>query len=370
MSFIDELKKRNVFKVGITYVIVAWVVIQVADTLFPTFGAPAWVMPVFTTIIMLGLPLALVLAWAFEITPIGVRLTVDEDTVKGSPSGLLLNVVIMGIMALVIVWLVVDRYRMDDATTVADTVNASSTTGSASSATIASNRLPNSIAVLPFANLSPDENNAYFAAGIHDTVLLELSKITDMNVIARTSVLPYADTTLPLDNIAETLNVETIMEGSVQYVEGQVRITAQLINPETGAHLWSGNYDRPFADIFTIQSEIAQNIASAIGAELLPEELQQISRRQTDSEEALALYLKARALTPNLSPGMDPLARKNLQEAIALDPEFAEPYAVLAFHYALSLGSTHPDLSMNERETLTRQYAQTALRLNPDLGLA
>ena len=284
MAFFEELQRRKVFRVGITYVIAGWIIIQVADTLFPTFGAPPWVMPVFTTMVMLGFPLALVLAWAFEITPIGIRITQDEDTARGSPSGIILNFIIMGVMAVAIVWLVLDR-NMDDAASVAETTAAQPNPIAEAGAPVI---LANSIAVLPFENLSPDPNNAYFAAGIHDTVLLELSKIKDMNVIARPSVLPYAQTTKPLSDIAAELRVQTIMEGSVQYAEGQVRITAQLINPETGAHLWSGNYDRPFTDVFTIQSEIAQNIARAIGAKLLPEELTSISRQQTDSEKGQA----------------------------------------------------------------------------------
>lgn len=369
MSFFDELKRRSVFKVGVTYIIAGWIVIQVADTLLPTYGAPPWIMPVFTTIILLGFPLALVLAWALEVTPIGIRITVDEDTVKGSPSGLILNFIIMGVMAVVIIWLVFDRSRMPE-TSSGDTVSMNTGQDEQTVSPEETARLPNSIAVLPFENLSPDPNNAYFAAGIHDTVLLELSKISDMNVISRTSVLPYADSNKSIEEIAKELNVETVMEGSVQYAEGQVRITAQLINPLTDAHIWSGNFDRPFSDVFRIQSDIAQSIASAIGATLLPEELQSISRQQTDSEEALALYLQAKALVPNIAPFMPAEARNALREAIKLDPNFAEAYAMLGFHYSLSLGGPDPELTNSERETLAREYAETAIRLNPDLGLA
>jgi TolB-like protein len=369
MALIEELKRRKVFRVAAAYAIVAWLAIQAASILLPTYGAPAWVMPVFTTVVMLGFPLALVLAWALEITPGGVRVTADTQPPRGALSGLTLNLFIMGVMALVIVALVV-KLNVEAPTSELDAADLQAAAAAPTTSPAPANLLPNSIAVLPFANLSPDANNAYFAAGIHDTVLLELSKIRDMNVIARTSVLPYADTELPLAEIAATLRVENILEGSVQYAEGQVRITAQLINPSTGAHLWSGNYDRPFADVFAIQSEIASNIARAIGAELLPEELQQIGRRQTASEEAFALYLQARALEPNIAPNMAAPVRAALEQAIALDPDFAEPYAVLAFHYTLSLGNFHPELSNAEREDLGRRYALTALRLNPALGLA
>ena len=364
MSFFAELKRRNVFKVGLAYVIVAWIIIQVADTLLPTYGAPAWVMPVFTTIILLGFPLALVLSWALEISPSGISVTHDGDTTKGSPSGLILNFVIMGVMAVVILWLVFDRGQSPA------TIEVISTPEESTAIVEQPSRLPNSIAVLPFENLSPDPDNAYFAAGIHDTVLHELAKISDMNVIARTSVMPYADTTLSISEIAETLNVESIMEGTVQYAEGQVRITAQLINPETGAHIWSGNFDRPFADVFTIQSEISQRIADAIGAELLPQELQQITRQSFVSEEAYALYLQAKALVPNIAPNIPIEARNALHRAIELDPDFAEAYAFLAFQYALSLGTEDPLLTMTQRETFAREFAETAIRLNPDLGLA
>lgn len=370
MSFFAELKRRNVFKVGLTYIIVAWIIIQVADTLLPTYGAPAWVMPVFTTVILLGLPLALVLSWALEISPAGISVTHDGDTTKGSPSGLLLNFVIMGVMACVIIWLVIDRSTDTDTQTVATTTEENMQTLPAQEVAVASTRLPNSIAVLPFENLSPDPDNAYFAAGIHDTVLHELAKISDMNVIARTSVMQYANTTLPVGEIADTLNVGSIMEGTVQYAEGQVRITAQLINPDTGSHIWSGNFDRPFADVFTIQSEIAQSIANAIGAELLPQELASIRQQYTQSEEAYSLYLQARALVDNISPVIIPEVESLLLRAIDLDPTFAHPYAMLAFNYALSLGYPTIGLSIEERESKAREYAQTTLNLDPNQGLA
>jgi len=366
MSFFSELKRRKVFRVGVTYIIAGWIIIQVADTLLPTYGAPAWVMPVFTTMILLGFPLSLVLAWALEVSPSGVHVTHDGDTNKGSPSGLILNFVIMGVMAAVILWLVIDQSRVTDApsvTTVSESESQPLLVGQ-------SNRLPNSIAVLPFENLSPDPDNAYFAAGIHDTVLHELAKISDMNVIARTSVLPYAGTALPIAEIAETLNVENIMEGTVQYAEGHVRITAQLINPETGAHIWSGNFDRPFSDVFTIQSEIAQSIANAIGSELLPQELQLISQQYTSSEEAYSLFLLARALVPNIAPSMPQQAKDSLERAIELDPEFIQAHAMLAFHYALSLGNPDPDLDDTEKERRARQYTQNTLDLDPNNGQA
>ena len=233
--------------------------------------------------------------------------------------------------------------------------------------------LPNSVAVLPFENLSADENNAYFAAGIHDTVLNELAKIADMTVIARTSVLRYADGQTPLRQIAEELHVETIMEGTVQYADGQVRITAQLVDPATGSHLWSRNYDRPFADIFVIQSEIASQIALALEAELLPSEQESLDRAPTRSEEAYALYLRARSLEPNMHPAMVLPFYSLLHEAVTEDPGFALAHATLAFAYARGLGyiARGPmGETLEEVEVLAISHAQRALNSDPNQGLA
>ena len=240
--------------------------------------------------------------------------------------------------------------------------------------------LTNSVAVLPFENLSPDPNNAYFAAGVHDTILNELAKINDVNVIARTTMLRYEESDKTLSEIADELNVETIMEGSVQYANNRVRITAQLIDPGTGSHLWSENYDRDFDDIFEIQSDIATRIASALEAELLPTERLVIERPLTNSAEAYTLYLQAmERINWDFSPGTraDVVATFHayLDRAIELDEDFALAHAAKASSYGYYMTVVFDPVSgdrtaMSELAALARKHADRALAIDPETGLA
>ena len=271
MSFFGELRRRNVLRVGIAYLAAAWVLIQVVDVVVPNLGAPAWIIQALIFSSALGFPLALLLAWFYEFTPEGIKATAEVAAVEAVKfTGRKLDFAIIGLLVLAVGVLLV-RSPFDDQPVV----------------------LPNSVAVLPFANMSPNADDAYFAAGMHNTILNELAKLQNMNVIARPSVLQYADGQTPISEIAEALNVETVMEGSVQYADGRILVTAQLIDPVTSAQLWSDNYDREFADIFDIQADIAMNIANALEAELLPAERERIARAPTDSPAAYALYLSA-----------------------------------------------------------------------------
>ncbi len=238
--------------------------------------------------------------------------------------------------------------------------------------------LPNSVAVLPFDNLSPDADDAYFAAGIHETILNELAKLQNMNVIARTSVLQYADGQTPISEIAEALNVETVMEGSVQYANGRILVTAQLIDPVTSAHLWSENYDREFADIFDIQADIAINIANALEAELLPAERERITTAPTDSPAAYALYLSAVEASQFLIE--TDRAIQLLDRAIENDGNFALAHAtkarILGFKFVDEVSRAATDSFENAAEVAEQlertviEHAQRALELDPQLGLA
>ncbi len=240
--------------------------------------------------------------------------------------------------------------------------------------------LANSIAVLPFENLSSDPDNAYFATGVHDALLNELAKISDMNVISHASVLRYGDGQTPIRQIAAELNVETVMEGTVQYADNQVRITAQLIDPETGAHLWSENYNRNFSGIFAIQTEIALNIAMALEAELLPAEIESIERPPTNSPDAYAAYLKTLAVMLSgfdVSASSDTLyvVQSYLDDALRLDPDFALAHAWKARIFYLSR-INDPVTEENwlgfksEMDRLALEYANRALALDPNIGLA
>ncbi|HEY5623091.1 MAG TPA: tetratricopeptide repeat protein, partial [Gammaproteobacteria bacterium] len=225
--------------------------------------------------------------------------------------------------------------------------------------------LPNSIAVLPLDNLSPDPDNAYFASGLHEEILNQLVKLRNLNVISRTSVLQYAENRPAIQEIAEALNVQSVMEGSVRYDAngGRIRVTAQLIDPDTGAHLWSETYDRNFENIFAVESDIAMNIANALAAEISPEEQQSIETRPTVSSEAYALYLRSFNLG-------DALALELLDEALALDENFAEAHARKAWLSIRNvfMGSTPAEIA--EAEGIVERSAMRALQINPRIGLA
>jgi len=227
--------------------------------------------------------------------------------------------------------------------------------------------LPNSVAVLPFENLSPNPDDAFIAAGIHGAILNELSKISAMNVIARTSTLQYADRSRPIAEIARELNVETVMEGSVQYAQGRVRIAVQLIDPVTRAHLWSEDYDRELVDIFAIQSNIATSIANALEAEFSLEEQASIETPPTQSPAAYALYLRALTASNRESSLSD------LTQAISLDPDFALAYATRAAWNTTRLVGVGAGLAPAEALDLERSIyedAQLALSIDPTLGVA
>jgi len=346
MSFVSELKRRKVFQVAAVYLVVAWLIMQVVDVVNDPLLLPDWFARVVILLLAVGFPIAVILSWAFDLTPEGVVKDQGSSVVIQS-SGRRMEYVFAGLLVVALGTLLYREFSPSEQ--VVEVVAEQSE----------QERLPNSVAVLPFTNLSSDPEDAFFAAGIHDTVLHELAKIRALNVIGRTSVLQYADGQTPISEIAETLNVETVLEATVQYADDQVRITAQLIDPDTGAHLWSGNYDRPFKDIFEIQSEIATRIAMALEAELLPSEQESIEKAPTNSPEAYAVYLKAMELVPGFEDaGLGYRAAAVvtlLNEATDFDPEFALAYA-------------HKARLDNLDIEFRRESVQRALTLDPDLG--
>jgi len=348
-SFLGEIKRRKVFQVAAVYVVVAWLIIQVVDVVNEPLSLPDWFDTVVILLLAMGFPIALLMSWAFDLTSKGVVRDPRTTLRRGGRIG----VVLVASLVVAVGWIGYREFNppMPEQRAL----------------------LPNSVAVLPLENLSLDPENAFFAAGIHDTILNELAKIADLNVIARTSVLRYADGQTPVAQIAQELNVETIMEGTVQYADGQMRITAQLIDPETGSHLWSENYDRPFADIFAIQSEIATRIAEALEAELLPDEQRSIEAPATASNAAYVLFLRAKAPIYNLGPFLPTEFYENLNQALVIDPDFALAHATLAFAYARALGfgeAVRVAGSAEEHERLVVQHAARAREIDSDQGLA
>jgi len=367
----EELKRRNVVKVAVAYAIVAWLLIEISATVLPAFEAPDWILRVIILLIGIGFVLALFLSWAFELTPQGV---VRTDEVPASESvtqvtGQKLNYLIIAALVLALGFVVVDNYVLDGLVQEV-TVEEMAAPEPVSPLQEARDVLQNSVAVLPFENLSLDPENAFFAAGIHEETLNQLVKIRHLSVISRTSVLRYQNSDLSIPEIAKELNVQTVLEGSVRYAGDRVRIAAQLIDANTDEHLWSEIYDRDFSDIFAIQSDIAMNIANALEAEFSLEEQASLDKIPTDSPEAYALYLRAVSMPAGngSTDSVRAAVLDLLNRAIAIDPTFALAYErigrqMLVYNEQIARGPV-------ESQALARENAEKALALDPNLGSA
>ncbi len=314
-SFFSELKRRNVYKVAAAYAVVGWLVIQISSTVLPTFHAPEWVLQTLVVLVAIGFPVALVIAWAFELTPEGIKRTEDVDLAASARQPrkyTWIFVVIVG-AALSVGLFFTGRYTGRTTTSVAGT------------------ELPaKSIAVLPFESLSEDKSNAYFAEGVQDEILTRLAKVADLKVISRTSTQHFKSAPDNLPQIAKQLGVTNILEGSVQKANDQVRVNVQLINALTDAHLWADTYDRKLTDIFAVESDIAKTIAETLQAKLTGSEKTAMAKKPTENPEAYELYLKGRFFW-NKRTAAD--LRKSIEyfdEAIAKDPGYAQAYAASA----------------------------------------
>ena len=351
-KFFSELKRRNVYKVAAAYAVVAWLLIQAASIIFPTFEAPAWTMKILLAVLAIGFPVATVLAWAFELTPEGLVRS-DEVPPKESitrRTGRKLDFLIIGVLMVVITLLVTDRFWLRSRS---------------------HSPTEKSIAVLPFGNLSEDKANAFFTDGVQDEILSHLARIADLKVISRTSVMHYkSDTPRNLREIGQQLGVAHLLEGSVQRAGNKVRVIAQLLDARTDAHLWAQTYDRDLADVFAIQSEIAQAIADQLQAKLSPNEKKVIEQPPTTDLAAFDLYSRAKSLllTAGFSATSEPDRRKAIElldEAVKRDPSFFDAYCQLAYthetFYAVT-GSDHTPA----RLALAEAAVQAATRLRPD----
>jgi TolB-like protein/Tfp pilus assembly protein PilF len=362
MSLIAELKRRNVFRVGVAYAIVAWLLVEVASVVLPTFGAPDWVLKALTFLVILGFPLALILAWAFELTPEGIKLekTVDRAASITKQTRRKLDFSIIGLLAVALIFVVVDNYVLEaepeQAEAAAEQVPATKSAAR-----------EKSIAVLPFVNMSDDPANEYFSDGISEELLNALAKVTDLSVAARTSSFRFKGQDLGVGEIAEILNVAHVLEGSVRKAGNRVRITAQLIRADSGFHIWSATYDRTLDDIFAVQEEIARAIVDALKTKLGLRGGKLLAYAGTENVEAYNLYLRGRYLT--LGEGAEAVAAgiKSLEAALRLDPGFARAWANLAVAYGI-YNEFNPD--MKDAFALADQAADEALALDASLALA
>ena len=344
MSLFEELKRRNVIRVGIAYAVASWVLLQVVDLVFEYITAPAWIMQVFMLALAIGFPLVLILAWVFELTPEGIKLetAVDRSQSVAPQTGRKLDRIIIAFLALAVVILLGDRFRtssdappeVTDITPVVATA-AAENTGSAVAAAIQQEK---SIAVLPLVNRSIQPEDAFFAEGLHDELLTQLSRISALKVISRTSVMGYAGTTKRIPEIAAELGVATLLEGGVQRSGNRVRINVQLIKAATDEHLWAEVYDRELTadNLFDIQSDITSAIANALQAVLTGEEQQHLKQKPTENLDAYAYYLRGKATAQGYGRTIPQIDESiaSYQAAIDLDPDFAAAYASLSIDWA------------------------------------
>jgi adenylate cyclase len=376
MSLFTELKRRNVFKVGLAYSVAAWLVLQVAELAADSFEAPVWVMKMLITLLVLGFPLALILGWLFDLTPEGIRKEreVDRSQPAYQALGRKLNFAIIAVLVLAVAYFAWDKFH---ARAILTAQQPATTTEPGPSidqqARIhAADRVPaKSIAVLPFATRSDQQADAWFSQGIHDDLLTQLAKIEDMRVISRTSVMQYANSTLPIRDIAAELSVATILEGGIQRAGDRVRINAQLIDAATDAHLWAETWDKELSasNIFEIQSELATLIATALKAELAPELQARIDDKPTKSLAAYDFTLRGRYLMDKeLSQENLEGAAAQFRQAIEADPEYAAAWAGLSQALLELVGWFYRD----ESEVLPEawQAAERAIALDPNLTVA
>jgi TolB-like protein/Flp pilus assembly protein TadD len=352
-NFFVELKRRNVYKVAVAYGVIAWLLTQVATQVFPFFEIPNWAVRAVVVLLVLGFPVALVLGWAYELTPEGIVRTEDVDPKRSltGRTGRKLDFFIIAILLCVIAALAYQRFYWKPA---------------------ASPTPEKSIAVLPFENLSEEKENTFFADGVQDDILTDLAKVADLRVISRTSVMSYRnDPNRRLSQIARELNIIYVVEGSVRRFGSQVRVSAQLIDARNGTQLWAEAYTRDLADVFAIQSEVARTVVQQLRAKLSPREKAAINEEPTKDLVAYDLYVRANQILSGLALNAQVSGKLNeairlLQEAIARDPDFMLAYCQLAFahdhFYFYGLDHTA------ERRALAETAAQTAFRLKPDSG--
>ena len=339
-GFFEEVKRRKVYRVAAAYVIAAGGIIQLASAAFPAWELPNWALRLVIVLLLTGFPIALLLGWAFDVTPQGIK-TTPASAPKANLRRNLLVLVAAGVLVSAIAgfFLLLPR--------------------------ASAHKIDKSIAVLPFENLSDDKENAYFADGIQDDVLTNLSKIGDLKVISRTSVMPYRGKASNVREIGKALGVATILEGSVRRIGNRVRVNVQLINAENDQHIWAEDYDRDLTDVFAIQTDLAKKIVGELQAKLSPAEQALMERKPTENGEAYLAFVQAH----NLQNAVEDIGKLKQSEqlytrAIELDPKFA---LAIASYSCLESWILHIFDPTRERRRKARALAEQALQLQPDL---
>lgn len=341
-GFFEELQRRKVYRVAAAYIIAAGFIIQIASAVFPAWELPNWTLRLVVVLLLIGFPIALILAWAYDVTTQGIRAT----RAVAAPAAHRRRNLILLIAIGVIVSAAAGFFLLPRAS---------------------GSKIDKSIAVLPFQNLSDEKENAYFADGVQDDILTNLSKIGDLKVISRTSVMSYRGEGMRnAREIGKTLGVGTLLEGSVRRIGNRVRVNVQLINANNDEHIWAEDYDRDLTDVFAIQTDLAQKITSALQAQLSPNEKARLDRRPTENGDAYLFYVQAHnyADRPDMFHDTTLKAEPLLEQAIKLDPNFALAFASLSMVESWAYHSFDPIPARREKARLN---ADEALRLQPDL---
>src|SRR6516165_9596558 len=343
-GFFEELKRRKVYRVAIAYIVASWALAQVLAQFLPVFDIPNSVIRVVIALMLIGFPVALVLSWVFDVTPQGIKTTPMS---VGPGSHRRRNIIMLVAIGVVM----------------------SAAAGFFLLPRAAAHKIDKSIAVLPFQNLSDERENAYFADGVQDDILTNLSKIGDLKVISRMSVMAYREGTRDAKGIGKALGVGSLLEGSVRRVGNRVRVNVQLINAETDEHIWAEDYDRDLTDVFAIQSDLAEKIASALQAKLSPNEKSQIDQRPTENSEAYLAFIQGQELfnRPDKLRGDCLQAVQLLEQATKLDARFADAFALLGVVEAWVYHSFDPVTARAEK---ARAAISKALELQSDLARA
>lgn len=353
MSIFEELRRRNVIRVAALYVVVSWLILQVAELLFAAFELPTWSMRLLIAILLLGLPVALVFSWIFELTPDGLQREsqIDESSSR-HVAARRINIVIVVLLIIAVATLTIERIVPATSTDVQTTRQTTT-------------ELPErSIAVLPFVNISDDPENEYFSEGLSEELLNMLAGVEQLRVTARTSSFSFKDKDVDIRTIGQQLNVANVLEGSVRKSDNQVRITAQLINTESGYHLWSATYDRMLDDIFAVQDEIAKAVVDALRVTLLDE----APRARQTTPQAFSAYLHGlHFYSQRTTDGYDKTLQY-LQQTINIDAQYVPAWTLLA--------ATHSNMALTGQQPYDKAHqmalaaAESALDIDADFALA
>src|SRR5438477_1180145 len=341
-NFFEELQRRKVYRVAAAYIIAAGFIIQIGSAVFPAWELPNWTLRLVVVLLLIGFPIALILSWAYDVTAEGIRAT-PAVSAPGT------------------------RRRRNLILLVATGVIVSAAAGFFVLPRASARKIDKSIAVLPFQNLSDEQENAYFADGIQDDILTNLSKIGDLKVISRMSVMSYrGEGTRNAREIGKALGVAALLEGSVRRIGNRVRVNVQLINANNDEHIWAEDYDRDLTDVFAIQTDLAEKIASALQAKLSPNEKARLDRRPTENSDAYLLFLQAHDYTTRTDMFKDTSSKAEplFEQAIKLDPNFSLAFADLSMVESWLYHSFDPVPARREKARLN---ANQALRLQPDL---